>query len=114
MGFCTRRRWGFCGEGCELGGLIPEMGRSSVAPVQNLRWRNDRFLAGDRSIVIGELGRRKKTRKRKRGTAVLRLRHEWRKFGYWGNEMDIQGQARKAEVLRKLHTSGRILILANA
>ena len=35
-------------------------------------------------------------------------------FGYWGNEMDIQGQARKAEVLRKLHTSGRILILANA
>src|SRR6201992_1583387 len=28
--------------------------------------------------------------------------------------MDIQGQARKAEVLRKVHHSGQILILANA
>src|ERR1700759_2262115 len=28
--------------------------------------------------------------------------------------MDIQGQARKAEQLRKLHHGGRILILANA
>ena len=28
--------------------------------------------------------------------------------------MDIQGQARKAEQLRKLHQSGKILVLANA
>jgi hypothetical protein len=31
-----------------------------------------------------------------------------------GFEMDIQGQARKAEQLRELHHGGRILILANA